>query len=77
MTITVYGTGCPKCRTTEQNALQAVAELGLEATVEHVREPLDIARAGIMFTPALAINGQVKCTGKVPSPAEVKGWLED
>lgn len=76
MTITVYGTGCPKCQTTERNALQAVEELGLQVTVEHVREPLEIAKAGVMFTPALAIDGVVRCKGKVPSPAEVRAWLE-
>lgn len=76
MTITVYGTGCAKCRSVEHNAVQAVRELGLEAAVEHVREPVAIAQAGVMFTPALAVDGAVRCSGTVPTVAQVKAWLK-
>jgi small redox-active disulfide protein 2 len=75
MTIQILGTGCPKCRQTEENARQALQQLGLQAEVVHVTKPTEIAKFKVMFTPALAIDGTVKCSGKIPSVDEIKGWL--
>jgi small redox-active disulfide protein 2 len=70
--IQVLGTGCPKCRKTYENADQAVRELGICAELEKVEDLKAIMGFGIMVTPALAIDGEVKVAGKVPSVDEVK-----
>ncbi len=75
MDIKVLGPGCPKCQKTEEIVKQAVAEAGLEAQVEKVTGMMDIAAYGVFGTPAVVIDGQVKCVGKVPSKDEVKSWL--
>ena len=75
MRITVFGTGCPKCQRVEQAARDAAEALGIEVTIHHVRDPLEIAKHNVLFTPALAVDGVVKAAGKVPTVDEVKGWL--
>ena len=54
---------------------QALQILSLQATVTHVRDPKDMAKAQVMFTPAVRINGEMKCAGRVPGTAEVTTWL--
>ncbi len=71
MEIEILGTGCPKCQKSEANAKKAVAELGLEVQVEKVSDLKDIMAYGVMSTPALVIDGEVKVTGKVPDVAEI------
>ncbi len=71
MKITVYGTGCPKCTKTEEVAREAVRQLDIEAEIEKVKDIGEIARAGVLMTPALAIDGKVMMSGKVPEVAEV------
>ncbi|MHC4881032.1 MAG: thioredoxin family protein [Planctomycetota bacterium] len=73
--IQVLGTGCPKCSRLYQNAQQAVAETGIEADVEKVTNLNDIMAFGVMVTPALAIDGQVKTSGKVPSAEDIKKMI--
>lgn len=73
--IQILGTGCPKCSQLYQNAQQAVDETGIEATVEKVTNLNDIMAFGVMVTPALAIDGQVKVTGKVPSSQEIQQMI--
>ena len=75
MEIKVYGPGCKKCKTTEEVILEAVKEAGQEATVIKVTDIQEIAAAGIMSTPAVSVDGNIKSTAKVPSKAEVKSWL--
>lgn len=75
MELTVYGTGCMKCRMVEERAKEAVAELGVEAEILHITDLTKMAKDGVLFTPALAIDGVVKAGGRVPSVAEIKGWL--
>lgn len=75
MEIKVFGPGCKKCKTTEDVIREAVKEAGLEATVTKVSEIQEIAAAGIMSTPAVAVDGNIRSTGKVPSKEEVKAWL--
>ena len=72
MNIKVLGSGCLKCNKLEDAARQAVAELGIEATVEKVKEFADIMSYGVMQTPALVVNEEVKVMGKVPSVEELK-----
>ncbi len=74
-TIQVLGTGCPKCNQLEQNARQALAQLGLEAEIVKVSNIQEIMKFGVMMTPGLAIDGQVKAAGKVLSVEEIKGLL--
>ena len=71
----VLGTGCPKCEKLKQHAETAVSELGIEATVEKVTDINQITGFGVMMTPALAIDGEVKVVGKVPSTDEIKQLL--
>jgi len=77
MEIKVYGPGCKKCKITEEVVLEAVKETGQAATVTKVSDLRQIAAAGIMSTPAVSVNGQIKSTGKVPTKDEVKAWLND
>ncbi len=76
MDIKVLGPGCPRCKTTEQNVREAVAESGVAANVEKVTDTMKIASYGVFGTPAVVIDGEVKSVGKVPSKEDVKGWIE-
>ncbi|MGQ9546345.1 MAG: thioredoxin family protein [Dehalococcoidia bacterium] len=71
----VFGIGCPKCQATERNASQALRQLGLEGKVELVKDQVAIIKKGIMSTPALAINGEVKAMGRIPEVKEIVDWL--
>ncbi|WP_242392840.1 thioredoxin family protein [Anaeromyxobacter oryzisoli] len=75
MKIQVLGTGCAKCKALTANAERAVAELGLDASVEKVEDLREIAKFGVMTTPALAVDGEVRSAGKVLSPEAVKALL--
>ena len=70
--IKVLGPGCPKCQELMQQTEQAVSELNLECTVEKITDIDKILGYGVMMTPALVVNGEVKVTGKVPSVDEIK-----
>jgi small redox-active disulfide protein 2 len=74
--IQVLGTGCPKCKKLAENAEAAAKELGIEYELEKVTDINDIMKFGVMMTPALAVDGQVKVVGKVLSPDEIKGMLQ-
>ncbi|MGQ9731608.1 MAG: thioredoxin family protein [Candidatus Zipacnadales bacterium] len=71
MKITIYGTGCPKCIQAENVAKQAVAQAGVEAEIEHVKDIAEIAKAGVLMTPGVAIDGKIVSKGKVPDVAEL------
>ena len=75
MLVEVLGTGCPKCAKLAENAEKAIKEAGINAEVKKVKEITEIMKRGVMFTPALCVNGEVKCVGKVPSVDEIKAWL--
>ncbi len=75
--IQILGTGCPKCTTLLANAEAAVKALGIEATVEKVETIPDILKFGVMMTPALVVDGQVKSVGTVLSAEEIKTLLEN
>ncbi len=75
MKIQVLGTGCPKCKTLSERTEAAVQELGLQAEIEKVTEIDKIMAFGVMMTPALAVDGKVKLSGKVPSVDEIKKLL--
>jgi small redox-active disulfide protein 2 len=73
--VTVYGPGCAKCTQLEAAARKAVSDLGLEAEVEKVSDIVRIAQAGILMTPALAVNGKVVLKGKAADAAEVANLI--
>ena len=73
--VPVLGTGCPKCHKLAENATAAVQALDLDCEIEKVTDINDIMKFGVMLTPALAIDGEVKVVGKVPSPDEIKAML--
>ncbi len=72
MKLQVLGTGCPKCKKLAEQTEQAAEELGLDYELEKVTDINAIMQMGVMMTPALAVDGQVKVTGKVPSVDEIK-----
>ena len=76
MEIKVLGPGCAKCNKTEKIVMDALAEAGVAANVEKVSDMLKIAGYGVFGTPAVVVDGEVKCVGKVPSKADVKSWLK-
>ncbi|MDF1592066.1 MAG: thioredoxin family protein [Desulfobacterales bacterium] len=76
MDIRILGPGCPRCKQTEKIVLEAVAERGVNAQVEKVTDMMKIAGYGVFGTPAVVVNGEVKCVGKIPSKEEVKGWIK-
>jgi small redox-active disulfide protein 2 len=75
MKIQVLGTGCPKCNKTYENVQQALSEAGIEAEVEKVQDLKAIMEFNVMMTPAVAIDGEVRVSGKVPSVEEIKGLI--
>ncbi len=74
--IQILGTGCPKCKQLAQCAEQAAKELGIAYELEKVTQINDIMKFGVMVTPALAIDGQVKSVGKVLTLVEMKKVLQ-
>jgi small redox-active disulfide protein 2 len=75
MKVQILGTGCPKCKKLAENAQAAIQELGLDCDVEKVTDVNEIMKFGVMMTPALAVDGQVKSVGKVTSPDDIKKML--
>lgn len=73
--IKVLGTGCPKCNSLEKLTRKAVIESGIDADIEKVEDIMKIMEYGIMKTPALVINGEVKISGRLPSEKELKEFL--
>ena len=71
MLIEILGSGCPKCFETERRARQAVKLAGVTAEVVHVTDPRAIAERGVMRTPAVAIDGTVRLSGRVPEVADL------
>ena len=76
MKIEILGTGCSKCEKLEQNAKKAVEELGIPADFLKVSEIEKIIEYGVMSTPALVINGEVKSFGKVLDVEKIKKLVE-
>ncbi|NIA12532.1 MAG: thioredoxin family protein [Nitrospiraceae bacterium] len=71
----ILGTGCPKCQKLAETAEAAAQELGIQYEIEKVKEITEIMKFGVMVTPALVVDGEVKVSGKAPSVEEVKAML--
>ena len=74
--IEILGTGCAKCSKLEENAKKAVELAGVDAIISKVSDITQITNYGVMVTPALVLNGQVKVAGKIPSPETIAEWLK-
>lgn len=77
MIIKILGTGCPKCKKLEENARQAISSLSGDITIEKVTDLNQIMNFGVMITPALVIDEEVKSVGKVLSPDDIKKLIEN
>ena len=73
--IQILGTGCPKCKKLAENTEAAAKTLGIEYEIEKVTDINEIMKFGVMMTPALAVDGQVKIAGKVPSPQDIEKMI--
>lgn len=76
MNIKVLGSGCAKCKLLEQHAREAVAELGIQAEIEKVTDTDAIVEMGVMMTPALAIDGEVKSVGRVLTKDQIVAYIK-
>lgn len=75
MIVKILGPGCTNCKNLERATRQALADLGLDATVEKVTDYPTIAGYGIMSTPGLVVDEEVLVSGRVPKPAEIRELL--
>jgi small redox-active disulfide protein 2 len=75
ITIKILGPGCVNCSKLEEITRQAVSEMGFEADISKVSDYAEIMRYPIISTPGLVIDGEVVCSGRVPTKAEVTTWL--
>ena len=73
----VLGTGCPKCRKLTEAVEAAAGELGIEYELEKVKDINEIMNFGVMMTPALVVDGEVKVAGKVPDSEELKKMIDE
>lgn len=77
MEIRILGPGCPRCSEVEKRTINALAELNVGADVQKVTDIRKISEYKVFATPALAINGKVKTSGRIPSPEEIKKWIQE
>ena len=75
LTIKVLGSGCANCKRLEQMTKKAVDQLGIEAEIIKVTDPIKYADYGVLATPGLVINGKTVSSGRLPSPAEVTSFI--
>ncbi|MCK7512321.1 MAG: thioredoxin family protein [Desulfobacterales bacterium] len=76
MKIEILGVGCAKCIKLEELVRATVSEMSLNADISHVQDFKKIMAYGVMTTPALVIDGEVKAAGKIPSADQIKSWLK-
>jgi small redox-active disulfide protein 2 len=75
MKIQIAGPGCPRCQSTEKNAINACAQLDLAADISHIYDVKEIAKLGVMSTPAVIVDGKIMMSGRVPTVGELKAIL--
>jgi small redox-active disulfide protein 2 len=73
--IKVLGPGCDNCHLVEEHAREAIAQLGLEAEIEHVTDRAEYPKYGLLFTPGLVIDGKLVAGGRIPTVADISAWL--
>jgi small redox-active disulfide protein 2 len=77
LTIKILGPGCANCEKVEQLTRKAVTEMGFEADISKISDYGEIMSYPIISTPGLVINGEVVCSGRIPTQAEITSWLVD
>ncbi len=77
MEIRILGPGCPRCGEVEKRTISALAELNVGADVQKVTDIKKISEYKVFATPALVINGKIKASGRIPSPEEIKQWIQE
>ncbi|MDI6698619.1 MAG: thioredoxin family protein [Candidatus Saccharicenans sp.] len=77
MKIQIAGPGCPRCNQTEKSVVAACAELNLTADISHIRDPEEMAKLGVMMTPAVIVDGKIISSGKIPTVEELKKLLSE
>jgi small redox-active disulfide protein 2 len=75
MKIEILGVGCAKCIKLEELVQATIGEMGVQADIIHVQDIKKIMGYGVMTTPALVIDGEVKVAGKIPTAEQVKNWI--
>lgn len=75
--VKILGSGCPKCNALEANTKEALEQLGMDTTIDHVKDFAKIAAYGVMSTPALVVDGKVVAYGKVLSTREIVKMLQE
>lgn len=75
--VQIIGVGCAKCAKTRKNVERVMRELGREIELSVVQDVEEVSRQGLVFPPILRINGEVKCSGRVPSVRRLKKWLSE
>jgi small redox-active disulfide protein 2 len=76
MKVKVLGAGCPKCKKLYAEAEKAIASSGVKADLEKVEKIEEIIKYGIMATPGLVINEEVKASGRIPKSEEIASWIQ-
>lgn len=76
MKIEILGTGCAKCKKTQKVVEEAVSEAGIDAEIVKVDDINKIMDYGVMITPGVVVDGEVKIAGKIPSVEDVKLWIQ-
>jgi len=77
MKIEILGTGCPKCKKLNELTKEVIQELGISAEIKKVTGINKIIDYGVMITPALVIDGDVKIAGKIPSKQDITEWIKE
>jgi len=76
MKIEILGPGCPRCKATEKNTRKVVEALGISAEIKKVTDINEIS-SKVMMTPAVIVDGEIKCAGRIPKTEEIKKWLTE
>ena len=77
MEIRILGPGCPRCYEVEKRTINVLAQLSVAADVQKISDIKKIMEYSIIGTPGLVINGNVKCSGRIPSLEEIKRWIQE
>ena len=77
MKIEVYGAGCAKCESLAALVKKVVGSMKVDAEVVHIGDMAKLIEGGIMMTPAIVIDGDIKCQGRTASAAEIKKWITE
>jgi len=76
MKIEILGPGCPKCAKTTDLIEETIKSEGVDAEIDHITDINEIVDRGVMMTPAVIVDDEVKVEGKVPTPADIKKWID-